>query len=204
MGQELDCRLLYQGRDEVGRAQLETDYILFRGTERLKIALPDLRKVSARDGLLHLEFPGGPAALELGAAAEKWAEKILHPPSRADKLGVKAGLLVRVEGEFPADFLEELRALEYAGKAKADLIFFAADTARELKKTAKLVQGLKPSGALWTVYPKGASAIREIDVIEAGRGAGMKDTKVAAFSKTHTALRFVIPVADRVRSRNER
>jgi hypothetical protein len=49
---------------------------------------------------------------------------------------------------------------------------------------------LKPGGALWIVYPKGVSAIREAEVITAGRGAGLKDTKVARFSDTHAALRF--------------
>ena len=37
-------------------------------------------------------------ALKLGAAAPKWAEKILHPPSRLDKLGVKAGMRVSLVG----------------------------------------------------------------------------------------------------------
>jgi hypothetical protein len=44
--------------------------------------------------------------------------------------------------------------------------------------------------ALWVVYPKGVEAIREIEVIEAGRSAGLKHTKVARCSDTHTALRF--------------
>jgi hypothetical protein len=47
------------------------------------------------------------------------------------------------------------------------------------------------------VYPKGVPAIREIEVLQAGRAAGLKDTKVASFSSTLTALRFAIPVAER-------
>jgi hypothetical protein len=47
------------------------------------------------------------------------------------------------------------------------------------------------------VYPKGVQTIREIEVLDAGRTAGLKDTKVASFSPTHTALRFVIPVSAR-------
>ena len=109
MGQELDCRMQYQRRTLTGKAYLETDYILFRGEQRLKISIKDLQSVTARDGLLRLEFPGGPAVLELGAAAEKWAHKILHPPSRADKLGIKPGLTVRLAGEFDRGFLDELR-----------------------------------------------------------------------------------------------
>jgi hypothetical protein len=198
MGQELDCRLQYRGREVSGCAQLESEYILFRGAERLKVALRDLQSATAREGWLHLEFSGGPAALELGPAAAKWAEKILHPPTRADKLGVKAGLTVRVDGEFPADFLEELRALETAGpRARADLIFYLTPKRDALARVPKLALALTPTGALWIVYPKGMTAIRESDVLEAGRAAGLKDTKVAAFSSTHTALRFVIPKAER-------
>src|SRR5712691_9415801 len=109
MGQELECRLQYQKRTLAGKAYLETEYLLFRGEERLKIALKDLTAVQADGGLLKVEFPGGPAALELGQAAEKWARKILHPPTRAGKLGLKPGLAVRLAGTFDAQFLAELR-----------------------------------------------------------------------------------------------
>jgi hypothetical protein len=47
------------------------------------------------------------------------------------------------------------------------------------------------------IYPKGVTAIREIQVIEAGRAAGLKDVKVAGFSASHTGLKFVIPVTSR-------
>jgi hypothetical protein len=140
--------------------------------------------------------------LELGAAAEKWARRILNPPSLLDKLGVKSGLSVRLAGEFDADFLDELRArgVEWttrASRANHDLIFFAAKTARDLAKLPRLAATMRPDGGLWVVYPKGVSVIREIDVLESGRAAGLKDIKVASFSATHTALKFVIPVAAR-------
>ena len=198
MGQELDCRMHYRRRTLAGKAYLEGDHILFRGEERLKIALKDLQSVTAQAGILHLDFPGGPATLELGAAAEKWAHKILHPPSRIDKLGIAPGLAVRLAGEFDAGFLDELRdAGTIEGKAKADLIFFSAPGRQALAQIPKLAAILKPAGALWVVYPKGAQVIREIEVLDAGRAAGLKDTKVVSFSPTHTALRFVIPVAAR-------
>jgi hypothetical protein len=47
------------------------------------------------------------------------------------------------------------------------------------------------------VYPKAKREITEGDVIGAGRKAGLKDVKVVGFSTTHTALKFVIPVAKR-------
>ena len=202
MGQELDCRMQYQRRTLEGRAYLEGDHILFRGLsrggERLKIAVKDLQSVSAQGGVLHLDFGGERASLELGAAAEKWADKLLHPPSRAIKLGIKPGLTVRLAGEFDSEFLEELRELtSVTGRMKADLVFLAARDRGALAQIPKLAATLKPAGALWVIYPKGVTVIREIEVLDAGRAAGVKDTKVASFSPTHTALRFVIPISAR-------
>jgi hypothetical protein len=196
MGQELECRMHYQKRTLAGKAYLETDHILFRGDERLKILLKDLTSVKASAGMLHLDFPAGPAKLELGKAAEKWASKILNPPSRADKLGVKPGLSIRLVGDFEPDFLQELASSE-AAKKQADIVFFAAPDKKQLTKIPKLVTALTPAGALWVIYPKGVKEIREIEVIEAGRAAGLKDVKVCSFSATHTGLKFVIPVAAR-------
>ena len=193
MGQELDCTLRYRKRTLAGKAYLETAYILFRGEERLKILFEQLTGVQAAGGVLKLEFADGPALFELGAAADKWARKILHPPTRLEKLGVKPGLAIAVEGELEAAFLREIGGVVGA-KAKADLLFFAAQETAGLARIAKLKARLNPRGALWVVYPKGAAAIREIEVIEAGRAAGLKDNKVASFSSTHTALRFALPV----------
>src|SRR5262245_5700711 len=100
MGQELDCRMRLHGRTLTGKAYLETDFVLFRGEERIKIALKDLRGVKADDGNLTLDYAGGPATLELGDAAPKWERKILHPPSRSDKMGIRPGQIVRVVGDF--------------------------------------------------------------------------------------------------------
>jgi hypothetical protein len=120
MGQELDCTLRYRNCTFAGKAYLETAYVLFRGEERLKIPFEELTGVHAAGGVLKLEFAQGPAFLELGPAAEKWARKILHPPTRLEKLGVKPGLAIGVEGEFEADFLREIGDVA-AARAQADL-----------------------------------------------------------------------------------
>jgi len=196
MGQEIECRIRYQEQAVAGKAYLETDHLLFRGTERLKVLFKDMTKVEAEGGVLRLEFTGGPAELELGAAAEKWAQKILHPPPRLHKLGVKPGMAVIVVGEFEADFLADLANshLETAGEGeRADLIFLAAEGTGKLQHVRKLALRLKPDGALWVVYPRGIDKIREVDVVHAGRAADLKDVKVASFSLTHTALKFMIP-----------
>jgi hypothetical protein len=198
MGQEIACKLKYRKRTFVGKAHLEGDHILFRGGDRLKVLFQDLTSVKAADGVLALEFAGGPAEFELGKAAEKWAQKILNPPSLLEKLGAKRGLEVRLAGAFPEEFREELMAggvRETAGKVH--LVFFAAEAAADLARLVKLATGLKPGGALWVVYPKGVDVIREKDVLEAGRGAGLKDVKVVKFSQTHTGLKFMVPIAKR-------
>lgn len=197
MGQELECKARIQRRAMMqGKAQLETDFVLFRGPERFKVSFGELTGVKADGGVLKLEFAGGPAELELGAAAEKWARKILNPPSLMDKLGVKAGLAVRLIGEFDdfePDFRKQIaqRKAVAVANGKCDLLFLAAGRSAELDRIRKLKASLKPGGAVWVVYPKGVPEIKEIEVIQAGRAAGMKDVKVARFSATHTGLKFV-------------
>lgn len=198
MGQEIQCKIRFQERTLSGKAHLETDHVLFRGEERLKVVFKDVKSARAEGGILRLDFTGGPAELELGAAAEKWAHKILHPPSRLHKLGVKPGMGVRLVGEFDEEFRADLNNLRVEEACeKADLIFLAAEKSSRLVQVRKLAPGLKPDGALWVVYPKGGAAIREAEVIEAGRAAGLKDVKVASFSLTHTGLKFVIPLSRR-------
>jgi hypothetical protein len=190
MGQERECTMRVGRKSCVGKAYLETDFLLFRGDAGVKIAFADMKNVSAADGWLKVEFAGGPASFELGSAAAKWADKILRPPSLMDKLGVKSGLKLAAEGKLDSAFVKELGATVKTG---ADLLFFGAEDGGELGKLTKLKARLAEGGAIWVIYPKGRAEIREVDVIAAGREAGLKDTKVARFSETHTALRFSRP-----------
>jgi hypothetical protein len=119
-----------------------------------------------------------------------------------DKLGVKPGQRIAVLGVESAEFLTELagRVPEYSrGKRLngADLIFFSAEAVADLAQLRSLGRATQKNGAIWVVYPKGQKHIREIDVITAGKAAGLTDNKVCSFSATHTALRFCIPVAKR-------
>jgi hypothetical protein len=119
-----------------------------------------------------------------------------------DKLGVKPGQRIAVLGVESAEFLTELaaRVPEYSrGKrvAGADLIFFSAEAVADLGHWSSLARSIQRNGAIWVVYPKGQKHIREIDVINTGKSAGLTDNKVCSFSRTHTALRFCIPVGKR-------
>ena len=55
----------------------------------------------------------------------------------------------------------------------------------------------QPDGAIWVVRPKGRQEITEQDTMAAGKAAGLVDVKVVGFSETHTAEKFVVPLARR-------
>jgi hypothetical protein len=161
-----------------------------------------VRGVEARDGTLLVHFAEGAAAFELGALAEKWANKILNPKSVLDKLGVKPDHRIGAVGPLDAQFIRRLeqRSRELTvGRPRpdSDLIFIAADRKSDLRQLASLQRYLKRNGAIWVVRPKGGVGPTEREVMEAGKAAGLVDTKVVSLSKTHTAEKYVIPVSRR-------
>jgi len=202
MGNEMSCKVRFGKQESDGKALLETSEILFRGDFRLKIPFSTIKSAKAVDGELRLQTAEGLAVFQLGAAAEKWCEKILHPKSRIEKLGVKHGARVSLLGDFDAGFLAEIGKLSKSvSKSKiaadSEWIFFAADSKQELGAMPKISKSMKGAAALWIVYSKGQKHITENDVLAAGRKEGLKDVKVVGFSSTHTALKFVIPLANR-------
>ncbi len=202
MGSELKCTVRFAKQTSEGKALLETSEVLFRGKFRLKIPFAAIKSAKAVDGELRLLTADGLAVFDIGAAAEKWREKILHPKSRVEKIGLKPGAKVSLFGGFDAKFLLELKSLGAAMTrdqvaADAEAVFFAADSREELSSVLKTAKSLKGAAALWIVYPKGQKSITENDVIAAGRKAGLKDVKVVGFSAVHTALKFVIPLENR-------
>jgi len=205
LGNEANCVARFGKQKARGKSLLETSELIFRsedGAMRLKFTFAEIKLAIAADGELRLEVPEGSAIFELGANAAKWCEKILHPKTRLEKLGLKPSASVSLIGDLDADFLVELRACTKNvsnGKLAADTewIFFAADSSKDLSQVSKLAKGLKDAAALWIVYPKGQKQITENDVLAAGRKSGLKDVKVVGFSPTHTALKFMIPVEKR-------
>jgi hypothetical protein len=203
MGNEVKGAVHDGGKRYAGKILLETGELIFRSTEyRLKIAFGDVRSVKVADGQLRIETKDGVKIFEVGGPAEKWREKILHPKTRIAKLGARVGMRVRITGESGADFVRELQAgkveiLAAGNYASPEMSFLFADSKQTLAKVALQAKKLKNVEALWVVYPKGRKEITESQVIAAGRKAGLKDVKVVAFSATHTALKFVLPLEKR-------
>jgi hypothetical protein len=204
MGREAACTARFSGKTAAGKALLETRELVFRGEGlRFKIAFEKIRSVRAKGGALEVKTDEGAATLELGAEAAAWATRIKNPPGRLDKLGVKPGMKVSLVGEVEAAFTAELRARTEdvsTGRPRpgSDLLFFAAEEPADLARLGTLKKSLQPAGALWVLRRKGpAATVSEGALMAAGKAAGLVDTKVCAFSETHTALRLVIPVAAR-------
>jgi hypothetical protein len=152
-------------------------------------ALRDLR-VEGDDLVL---TDGTRFTLEPGEA-DKWLHAIQNPPGRLDKLGVKAGQTVVVEGIDDAEFLEELstRVEPLEAYEDIDLLFLGVEDLADFDQLEDLIGGLGSKGAIWIVAQKGKGApLKDTEILAAAREQGLVDTKVCAFSKTHTALRFV-------------
>ena len=204
MGYDSACTLTIDGRAFRSTAVLEQKELLFRGDLRLMIPLSGIDEARADAGLLVIVFGGRSAALEIGAGmAEKWAKRITSPPSRMDKLGVKPGMRIALVGMDDDALIEDIGAkgarLETSARSKGlDMIFFAAHAPRDLSRLEAIAGRLQPAGAIWLIRAKGRGApISERESMAAGKKAGLVDVKVVSYSDTHSAEKYVIPVARR-------
>ena len=200
MGAESQCVAHFAGQRSEGKALLESDHVLFRGTFRLRIPHASITKLDADAGRLSITYPDGTAVFELGPSAVKWADKIRNPRSLLDKLGVKPDMRVALVGVDDESFVAQLEArvtdiTTRTPRKGTDIIFFQANTVADLAKLEKLRAYLEPDGAIWVVHTKGkGAAFKDVDVFAAAKKAQLVDVKVAAFSATHTAEKLVIPV----------
>jgi len=83
-------------------------------------------------------------------------------------------------------------------RSKVDLVFMGADTSADLRRLNQVKSWIEPNGAVWVVRAKGGRGpLRDTDLIDAGLAAGLVDNKIASFSETHGAMRFVYRLRDR-------
>jgi hypothetical protein len=120
-----------------------------------------------------------------------------------DKLGVKAGSRVAIVDLDDPGFLSLLRErtsdiVRGRPRKPVDLVFISAQDEADLERLEDVKKWIEPNGAIWVVRPKGGrSSLRDTDLIEAGLAAGLVDNKIASFSDTHGAMRFVFRLRDR-------
>ena len=110
---------------------------------------------------------------------------------------------VAVKGIDDASFMRDLRQRTsdvIAGKPRrlCDIVLIGVETKREMAILNEAKKWIEPNGAIWLVRPKGGrSEIKDTDLIGAGLAAGLVDNKIASFSDTHGAMRFVYRLRDR-------
>ena len=122
-----------------------------------------------------------------------------------DRLGVKPGSRVAVVGIDDPGFMRLLRERTgdvVVGKPRSlcDIVFLGAEDMRDLERLKEAKQWIEPNGALWMIRLKGGRGpLKDTDLINAGLAAGLVDNKIASFSDTHGAMRFVFRLRDRPR-----
>lgn len=118
-------------------------------------------------------------------------------------MGVKPGSRVAVVGVDEAGFIDLLRQrtsdiVKQRPRVACDIVFLGVETAADLRRIKDVKSWIEPNGAIWVVRPKGGrSPLRETEVIAAGIAAGLVDNKIASFSETRGAMRFVFRLRDR-------
>jgi hypothetical protein len=207
MGREIRCMAELGDWVGHGRLLLETDELVFRGAQRAAVPLASIRSARAQDGWLIVEHRGGIDRFDLGDLAESWANAITHPRARIDKLDVKPTSRVAVIGVKDDDFLAELRQRaasveESDAVENVDLIFYAVDDVLDLERLPALRQRIVPAGAVWLIHPKGDPELKHEPLVAAAKRAGLIDTKTARFSATRTALKLVVPKAERPKTKS--
>ncbi len=201
MGLETKCVAWLDGQVSEGKCKLETEHLSFRGEFKVTIPFASIQLIKAAEGKLSVAFNAGTLVLDLGSASTKWADKIKNPKSLLEKLGIKEGMSVSVQGIRDKDFLKQLKGksihFSKGFSKKSDITLLQVDSKKELQSVDSAAKNFAPNGALWIIYPKGNQELKQDDIFKAAKSVGLVDVKVVSFSPTHTGLKFVIPVSKR-------
>lgn len=200
MGIEAECAVRIGRKTSQARVLLEGETLIIRGDPRIELPFERMRNVAVEGDELVLRADDHDIRLGLGARlAELWAKLIKEPKGLFEKLELGLQSRVAVVDVTDAVFMAALRE-RTAGVAEgrvpegAAIIFFGAESRDALRKVPLLRARMVQDGVMWIVRPKGSRAISEGDVFDTLKTSGLVDTKVVAFSKTHTAHKCVIPL----------
>jgi len=118
-----------------------------------------------------------------------------------DKLGLKPGMRTAVIGIGDAAFLASLRARAEVTLGEApkgtEMVFLGVEGPDDMRRLHELRDKIARDGAVWVINPKGRKEFNSSHVMALGLETGMVDVKIASFSATHSATKFVIRKKDR-------
>jgi hypothetical protein len=111
---------------------------------------------------------------------------------------MRVGLIGFRDAGFEAELAGRGARLELEPGSGLDLLFYFAPDGASLLALGELAQLIRDAGAIWVVRVKGPGLkVREVDIIEAGKAAGLIDNKIASFSDAYAAMRLVVPLKRR-------
>ncbi|MEO1526356.1 MAG: hypothetical protein AAFX06_13030 [Planctomycetota bacterium] len=196
MGLELDqCVAVIQGSESRGKLHVDSNELCFRSKDlrwSVKVGKGTSAKVVEND--LVVRRGSKTASFRVGTGAEKWADKVLNPPSRGKKLGLKPDHRYWIRGDFDPSFLIELadHGLVKAARSKScDIAFVLILSQADLKAFDKIAATSAVGTHLWAVYQKGKdAAIGQTAVMAQAKENGMGPGKGIAFDDVYSAMRF--------------
>ena len=123
------------------------------------------------------------------------------------KLGIKAGMRVAIEGPVPESLAERVRSTEEVeivdpGSEPVHVVLHRLIDLGDAKPTlARLRKAIVPDGAIWVLTSKKGSPdyVKQESLIPLGKAIGLVDNKIASVDESTSAIRFVIPLAQRER-----
>ncbi len=122
-----------------------------------------------------------------------------------DKLGLTAGMAVRMIGKTDRDLARKVRAKVgrpfVTVQTQADIVLYWPQTWEEITPTLRqLKTRIAPNGGIWVIsYKKdmGEPYLPDTLLIPLGLAAELVDNKICSVSETQSAMRFVIRRSDR-------
>ena len=97
--EQKNCVAIIKNAESTGSLHVDSNELSFRSAD-LKWSIKVGKGTSARaeDGDLVVRRGSKSATFQVGSKAEKWVDKVLHPPSRGKKLGLKSGARYAISG----------------------------------------------------------------------------------------------------------
>jgi hypothetical protein len=195
MGLETKCTCRSDGKEHIGKLHLDSNEITYSAPGfRWKASLTPPLKANVSGEWLQVGSGKNIIAFEVGQKADAWLSKILQPPNRSKKLGLKPEMKCCLVGRFDVDFVREL---ELAGiqlgtqTNGCDVAIVLLEAQKDFKKLEQTIEGVPAKTNVWIVWPKGVNLISQEDVLTFAADRGMGPSKACSFDARLTAMRFM-------------
>lgn len=196
MGKECKTNAVIDGKAATCTVLLEGTDIIVRGGHRGKWNVKDMKQLAAMGGKLAFVSEDGKVSIELGEQADKWFDALKNPRSRAQKLGVQAGSRVCVLGDADGEDLSDIEqasgeAISKRMSKSADVVLLFTKNAAGLERIAAISGSMHEACSVWVMWPKGLKGYGHEHAADAGKAAGLSQTRSVGFSEVYSGLRFV-------------